>query len=236
MSQLPLIHRIYAAIFRIWRQKRHRLFLTRIVNPNGGPLASMLDVGGYPGYWTANQPVSARTVCLNIHEVDWTPSNALESSHHIELVVGDGCNMAEFPDHSFDLAFSNSVIEHVGNTAKQEAFAKEVRRVGRRVWVQTPAYECIIEPHYMAPFVHYFPKFLQKKLLRWISPWGWLQRPSQHAVDEMVDTTRLLTKREFSALFPDCEIVTERMLWIFPKSYIAIRAATTSEAPAQTNK
>jgi len=24
-------------------------------------------------------------------------------------------------------------------------------------------------------------------------------------------------------LFPDCEIIIERMLWIIPKSYIAIR-------------
>ena len=39
----------------------------------------------------------------------------------------------------------------------------------------------------------------------------------------MVDYTRLLTKREMKELFPDCEIRTERLLFVIPKSYIAIR-------------
>jgi hypothetical protein len=38
-----------------------------------------------------------------------------------------------------------------------------------------------------------------------------------------VDHTRLLSRREFVELFPDCRIITERILWVVPKSYIAIR-------------
>ncbi len=57
------------------------------------------------------------------------------------------------------VVFSNSVIEHVGTWEDQQAFAAEVRRVGRRLWV--PAYECPIEPHYLAPLVHYLPKEVQ---------------------------------------------------------------------------
>lgn len=40
----------------------------------------------------------------------------------------------------------------------------------------------------------------------------------------MVDYTRLLTKSEMKRLFPDCRIITERMLWVIPKSHIALRA------------
>jgi hypothetical protein len=39
----------------------------------------------------------------------------------------------------------------------------------------------------------------------------------------MVETTRLLRKSEMRQLFPDCELITERLFWIIPKSYIAIR-------------
>ncbi|MDQ6630470.1 MAG: class I SAM-dependent methyltransferase [Verrucomicrobiota bacterium] len=129
-------------------------------------------------------------------------------------------------DQSYDIGFSNSVIEHVGSWESQQQFASEIRRVAKALWVQTPAYECPIEPHYMTPFVHYLPNSLQKKILRWCTVRGWIERPSQQQVDFMVDTTRLLRKSEMQQLFPDCEIITEHMLWVIPKSYIAIRRKT----------
>jgi hypothetical protein len=54
-------------------------------------------------------------------------------------------------DQEYDIAFSNSVIEHVGDWERQAAFASEIRRVGKNLWIQTPAKECPIEPHYLAP-------------------------------------------------------------------------------------
>jgi hypothetical protein len=53
--------------------------------------------------------------------------------------------------------------------------------------------------------------------------WGWIERPNADQINSMVETTRLLRKSEMRQLFPDCEIVTERVFWIIPKSYIAIR-------------
>ena len=53
------------------------------------------------------------------------------------FVSGDGCQLP-FADQSFEIVFSNSVIEHVGTPAQQRRFADEVRRVGKRYWVQTP--------------------------------------------------------------------------------------------------
>lgn len=49
------------------------------------------------------------------------------------------------------------------------------------------------------------------------------ERPSAEQISAMVESTRLLRKSEMHELFPDCEIVTERMLWMIPKSYIAMR-------------
>ena len=59
--------------------------------------------------------------------------------------------------------------------------------------------------------------------MRWLTPWGLLQKPSQEEIDEAVRTTRLLSKREMRLLFPDCEILTEHFLGVLPKSYIAVR-------------
>jgi len=89
--------------------------------------------------------------------------------------------------------------------------------------VQTPAYECPIEPHYVAPFVHYLPRRVQKRMLRYFTPWGLLQKPQRQQIEEAVDTTRLLRRREMEELFRDCTIITEWLVKGIPKSYVALR-------------
>ena len=210
------IHFIYRQLFKIWRQKRFHLFI-RCVNPSASD--RLLDVGGYPDIWIA-QDVVKRVVTLNVHPVAWDQSTP--GHGHIAPLVGDGCAIAA-PDGSFEIGYSNSVIEHVGSWQRQQQFAAEIRRVGKALWVQTPAYECPIEPHYLAPFIHYLPRPVQKKMVRWCTIRGWLERPTIAEIDEMVETTRLLRRSEFAQLFPDCTILTERLLGFIPKSYIAFR-------------
>lgn len=213
------IHTIYHQIFKLWRKRRFEWFL-RLVAPR--PTDVLVDVGGNPGFWiTQPQPVK-RVDTVNIYEINWSAQSAPE--HDIRTLVGDGCALA-FPDQSYDIGFSNSVIEHVGSWERQQHFASELRRVARTLWVQTPAYACPIEPHYLAPFIHYLPRSVQKAVVRWATPWGWLARPDARQVQEMVESTRLLRKSEMRQLFPDCEILTERMFWVLPKSYIAFRRA-----------
>lgn len=211
------IHRVYARIFKIWRVKRIQLFKKKLSPQKSDRL---LDIGGYPASWIAHEPIVGSIDSLNIHEVSWDPERAPE--HHITILIGNGCDL-QMSDGSYDIAFSNSVIEHVGDWDNQVAFANEVRRVGNALWVQTPARECPIEPHYLAPFIHWLPKGVQRRIMRYATLWGWIGRPSQQEIDEMVDTTRLISKKEMKRLFPDCEIHTERLLGIFPKSYVAYR-------------
>ena len=211
------IHAIYRQVFKIWRRRRFGLFLS-VMEPKKEQ--TLLDVGGYPAFWIAQpQPVS-RIDSLNLQDVLWDQAEA--PHHNIRILVGNGCEL-DFADDSYDIAFSNSVIEHVGSWDQQRKFAAEIRRVAASIWVQTPAFECFIEPHYMAPFIHYLPSSVQRFVVRWLTPWGWLEKPNKEKIDFMVDTTRLLRKAEMKQLFPDCEIITERLLWILPKSYIAVR-------------
>jgi hypothetical protein len=210
------MNRIYGRIFKIWRSKRLRLF-SRLLEPL--PTHKLLDVGGYPDTWVAAPPMVGSVDLLNIHPVSW---NAAESpEHQIKTLMGNGCAL-EMPDQSYDIVFSNSVIEHVGNWDDQVAFAREMRRVGRALWIQTPAFECPIEPHYLAPFVHWLPIAVQRRVLRHCSIWGWAAKPTKEQIEEMLHT-RLLSKREMRKLFPDCDIYTERLLAVFPKSYVAYR-------------
>jgi hypothetical protein len=94
--------------------------------------------------------------------------------------------------------------------------------VGRQVWVQTPARSFFFEPHLLAPFIHFLPFSWQRRLVRNFTLWGWVTRPSQVSVDQMLGGLRLLDYATFRTLFPDCEIRRERFLGV-TKAFVAVR-------------
>jgi hypothetical protein len=123
----------------------------------------------------------------------------------------------------FDLAFSNSTIEHVGTRDDQTRFAVELRRVGRAVYCQTPNRWFPFEVHYCCLFVHWFPRLLRNYfVVRYLTGWGWLVRPDRQRVATYADMVTLLSYRDLQALFPDCQIERERVLGL-TKSLMAVR-------------
>lgn len=178
---------------------------------------TILDVGGSAYNWDLVN-FQGPVVMLNIDPVIAAPCRP-----NMQFVVGDGTAL-NYEDNAFDIVFSNSVIEHVGGPEKQRKFAAELCRVGKRVFLQTPAKSFWLEPHYVTPFIHYLPPAWQKKLLKNFSVWGWIARPSQDYVDRFVDETTLLGHRDLQRLFPACKIYRERFLFM-TKSYVVIKDA-----------
>lgn len=196
----------WGPVMRLFRRRRMDRFVAAMGLTSD---SRVLDVGGSPSIWDAS-PVLPQLTFLN-----------LVPDGDSRTVVGDA-RALDFPDGHFDVVFSNSVIEHVGAAEDQARFAAEIRRVGKSYWVQTPNRSFPIEAHYWAPFVHWLPRPLQKRLVRWVSLWGWTARPSQAAVDAHVDEIRLLTRSDMARLFPDATLVPERVLGL-TKSWIAQR-------------
>ncbi|MFM8418720.1 MAG: methyltransferase domain-containing protein [Verrucomicrobiota bacterium] len=223
-----MIHGFYKLIFKRWRVRRFQWFIAAI---QPGPACSLLDVGGYWWNWQGRASAFGSILCVNPVEAG---DGAASGEPNVRQCKGDGCALA-FPDASFDVAFSNSVIEHVGNLEKQAAFAREVRRVGRKVWLQTPARECPFEPHLLAFGLHWIPGRLGYFARKYLSPAAWIHGPGSETMQDILNHTRLLSRREFEGLFPDCRIITERLFWILPKSYVAVRSNDDSvgsdEAP-----
>lgn len=210
------IHQLYARLSPLFRRRRMRAF---IATHSPQPHERILDVGGTLGFW-AGSKVLANITLLNRDQPPPAVISAAGDRRH--FVNGDGCALP-FPDHAFDLVFSNSVIEHVGTWARQQAFAAEARRVGRRLWIQTPAREFFVEPHLLAPFIHWLPRSWQRRLLRNFTPRGWIDRPGPAEVEAFLDEVRLLNRAEMQSLFPDCTVVRERFCGM-TKSYIAVRS------------
>lgn len=206
---LPLYH----LIWRHWRAKRWIRF-EEWIKPS--LQECILDIGGCAYDWQGRAGMIGQVDLLNLSLAD-CPKEA----HYPKMrcFVGDG-KALEFRDHAYNIVYSNSVIEHVGDWECQKLFAAEARRVGERLWIQTPARACPVEPHYLGLFIHWFPFSWQVPLARWTSIVG---LSGAADLQSIAHTTRLLTKKEFQTLFPDCEIWTERLLYFFPKSYIAIR-------------
>ena len=139
-----------------------------------------------------------------------------------EFVHADACNLDIYEDGSFDIAHSNSVIEHVGDWNRMSAFSREIARIAPRYFVQTPYFWFPIEPHFVAPFFHWLPKSLRVWFfLHWrVGLWGKSQ--TREEAVSVVEGIRLLDRKRFQALFRDADITTETVLGL-PKSLIAIK-------------
>jgi len=205
-----------AALSRRFRTRR----MARCVEALGiGPDTRVLDVGGTLDIWQL-APLRPRLVILN-------EPRAAEARDGVPVVSGNGCALP-FPDASFDVVFSNSVIEHVGNAENQARFASEVSRVGRAYWVQTPNRNYFLESHLLTPFVHWLPRAWQARVVRWGTVWEWVTEPSPdrraYYLDHYLTSVPLLSARELGRLFPGAHIVRERFLG-WTKSLVAYRRA-----------
>jgi len=177
----------------------------------------VLDVGGTPAIWDLC-PVRPRLVILN------QPRAREPVPPGVLYVDGDGASLP-FPDQSFDLVFSNSVIEHLGSREAMARFAAEVRRTARRYFIQTPDAASPVEPHLYTPFLHWLPRSWQRALAPRFSLWTLLSHASPDQRDfyirHYLEEIRLLHARELQDLFPEARIVRERFLGL-PKSLIAV--------------
>jgi SAM-dependent methyltransferase len=145
----------------------------------------------------------------------------------IRVILFDGKRIPA-PDGVFDLCVCNSVLEHVP-PAQRAALAGEMRRVAKRVFCQTPAYEFPIEPHFIAPFIHWLPRWFGFQLAK-ISPWRMLSRPDAVTLRSYWWDTQLLTEREVRAIFPGADILTERVMGL-AKSYYIIEWTENEKNP-----
>ena len=196
------------------RDRRFRFFDSKLSALRTRPI-TILDVGGTEDFWRlrglADHDQYKITV-LNLELISTTAAN-------IQGVKGNATDLGEYGDNSFDIVFSNSVIEHLYTWENQEKMAAEVRRVGVHYFIQTPNKYFPMEPHYLVPFFDLLPRGLKLWILTktsWALKRRWTEEEAQTSVDEI----QLLSFRKFQQLFPGSQMYKERLFGLV-KSFTA---------------
>jgi hypothetical protein len=210
------------------RRRRGAVFLERL---RPAPADRILDLGSEDGSHIAT--ILGRGYDVTIADID---EEAVESGHgkfgFTPFVVPEDGTLPVADGH-FDIVFCSSVIEHatVDKTdlrqysstrefrraawARQQRLAEEIRRIGRRYYVQTPYRYFPIESHTWFPAVIVLvPRRLQIRLIDCLNRF-WPKKT--------VPDFNLLTPSEMHALFPDAEVLYERSFGLL-KSMIAVRS------------
>ena len=214
------------------RQKRAALFRSRFALD---ARTRILDLGAEGGANIHAVLGGTGVRPENVYIADILAQHVQEGARryrYVPVLVSAGSPLP-FPDKFFDIVFCSSVIEHVTlpknriwkefstrrfreeSLRRQREFAAEIRRVGKRYFVQTPYRHFPIEAHSWLPFVAWLPRWLLIPVQR-VANIVWVTRtdPDFH----------LLDRREFAALFGEAEIVEERVFGL-TKSLMAVKSA-----------
>ena len=170
----------------------------------------------------------------NVYIADIEPKAVNKGSKEygfIPVVINESEKLP-FEDQFFDIVYCSSVIEHVTisknevwtlysgrqfkaeSLKRQKKFAREIERVGKQFFVQTPYRHFLIESHSWLPFVAWLPRRILIPVLRFSNRF-WVKKTSPDWY--------LLNKTEMRDLFDDVDIKAEKKFGM-TKSIIAIKS------------
>lgn len=182
----------------------------------------ILDVGGE---CELSIDKSRQLIDIYPHKKNLTVVNI--SEEHVEAIskaypevesrVGDACHLP-WPDNSFDVVYSNAVIEHVGDLEKQTKMASEIMRVSRKWFITTPNRWYPFEFHMRLPFVTWLPCHGYLKFGK-IVCYNHVQKKYVFGLGQQ--HLRLMTAKELSVCLPGSRIIKQRVTFM-PETLIAV--------------
>ena len=194
-AYLRYIWRITEKPSIIFRKKKFQLFI-KIMQPKeqdkvidiGAAVENKLERG--TNFFEVMYPYKKNLTALGLGSV----SGSIEFEKNfpdVNLIIGNCLNIP-FEDDYFDIAFSNAVLEHVGNRENQKKFISEIIRVSKKCFIATPNKWFPIELHTMLLFVHWLPDKIK----------FFIFKKTGHKFWADTKNLNLLSKKELISLFP----------------------------------
>lgn len=160
-------------------------------------------------------PDKGRIVAANLMSQHLT---AIRTAYPGVHAVQTDARLLPFPDKSFDLVYSNAVIEHVGGFEDQKRMADEVRRVGKRWFLTTPNRWYPFEFHARMPFLSWLPPHLMHKAARL---WAYNHVQGRYRSGNDYSDVHLMTAGQLRRAFPDSLILKPRVTF-WPETLVVI--------------
>lgn len=180
----------------------------------------VVDLGGTVRSWLRAPLMPRSVLVVNLVAEEPPPGGP------VQCVQADACDLpSRVADASYDLVFSNSLIEHVGGHARRQQLAEAVHRLAPRHWIQAPYRYFPVEPHWLFPGFQFLPLHLRARIVqRW--PLGHSRIGDfDHALAAAAGV-ELPSKTEFHLYFPDSALLLER-LGPLTKSLVAVGGSET---------
>ena len=184
-----------AARISLWNRTRKMRRFMETMRP--GPETTVVDVGAADtgfltetglgatqNFFEAMYPWPERITAVS----DVPLENFERVFPTVSWVVADGRELP-FADGSFDIAFSNAVVEHLSDRESQRRFVHELCRVARRVFLTTPNRRFPVELHTLVPFAHWLPREARNRVFAALHRTNW-------------DDIQLLGPKDVLDLFP----------------------------------
>lgn len=183
------------------RKKRFELFEEMVIaiREKKSGVLSIGDFGGTAAYWDQVYDMARNPLNLEITLIN--QSQTRETDSRFNHLLADVRELAHISNHAFDVSFSNSLIEHLGDLSVQARVVKEMLRIGSHVYLQTPNRGFFWEPHYALPFVHWLSLPARMRTLSMVSKTS-LRKQYDVYISNPV---RLLSKSELRYIFPQSE-------------------------------
>ena len=209
------------AISTYFRNRRFGFFRQFFdqVTEGGKKSIKILDIGGTESYWKSmgfKLNAQSEIVLLNLYE-------AQVQEPGFTSIKGDACDLSGIADKSYDLVFSNSVIEHLYTKENQQLMANEVQRVGKSYFIQTPNKYFPIEPHWVFPLFQFLPFKVKVFLTQHFNLGHMSKTNDREKAVELVKEVRLISKTEYQQLFKGANLFVEKFVGL-NKSFIAYKA------------
>jgi len=120
------------------------------------------SINGITNYFEKWFKLPNNLTCLGIH-ADFAKFK--QEFPNFKLIEFNGFDFPSF-EKKFDFAFSNAVIEHVGDYNKQKKWLSEIRKICNTLMITTPNRWLPFETHSMTFFFHWLPDNIRNYIYR----------------------------------------------------------------------